>query len=111
MDGSPYEVVFFRTPSGRCPVQDWFRSLDSGAASIVSGRLNRLRRGLFGDAKNLGGGLWELRIDAGPGYRVYYGVDGRRLVVLLRAGQKRSQAADIGKARKHWLEHLGGRFQ
>lgn len=61
--------------------------------------------GNLGDHKPVGGGVWELRIDAGPGYRVYYALAGQRLVLLLTGGDKSSQRADIEKAMVYWGDH------
>ena len=58
-----------------------------------------MRRGTFGDTKSLGGGLWELRVDYGPGYRIYYTRQGDAVVVLLAGGNKSSQSRDISRAR------------
>ncbi len=69
-------------------------------------RLNRIRLGNFGDCKSVGGGVEELRIDFGPGYRVYYGREGSLAVVLLGGGSKKSQARDIVTAQRRWKEHL-----
>jgi putative addiction module killer protein len=60
----------------------------------------------LGDAKVLGGGLWELKFDVGPGYRIYYGKDGKTLVILVHAGQKKGQQADIDTAREYWADYL-----
>jgi putative addiction module killer protein len=73
---------------------------------VVRARLNRIRLGNFGDCKSVGGGVVELRIDFGPGYRVYFGRDGRLVVVLLCGGDKRTQARDILRAREYWKEYL-----
>lgn len=78
----------------------WFGSLrDKSAQARIAIRVRRIELGLPGDAKPVGGGVNELRIDHGPGYRVYYVKRGRNLVVLLGGGDKRSQAADIKAAR------------
>lgn len=69
-------------------------------------RLNRIRLGNFGDCKSVGGGVEEMRIDLGPGYRIYYGREGSLVVVLLCGGNKRTQAKDIVRAQKHWKEYL-----
>ena len=68
-------------------------------------RLERLELGNFGDCKPVGGGVQELRIDWGPGYRVYFGRDGQRVVVLVCGGDKRSQDSDIRKAVELWHEY------
>jgi putative addiction module killer protein len=91
----------------RLRFSDWLHSLrDAQAAGIVRARLNRIRLGNFGDCKSVGGGVEELRIDFGPGYRVYYGREGSFVVILLCGGDKRSRARDILTAQKHWKEYL-----
>ncbi len=72
-------------------------------------RLNRIRLGNFGDCKSVGGGVEELRIDFGPGYRVYYGREGAVVVILLCGGDKRSQAKDIFRAQEYWREYLNAK--
>ena len=72
------------------------------ASKLVS---TRIKVGNFGDHKGLGKGVSELRIDFGPGYRVYYGRDGDSLVILLAGGTKKRQARDIEKAQALWNEY------
>lgn len=72
---------------------------DSRAAEKIAQRIVRLQSGLFGDVKSVGAGVSELRIDYGPGYRVYFVQRGRVLVILLCGGDKRTQARDINKAK------------
>ena len=92
---------------GYIPFSEWLASLkDSRAVGIVRARLNRIRLGNFGDCKPVGNGVEELRIDFGPGYRVYYGREGSLVVVLLCGGDKRTQARDILAAQKRWREYL-----
>ena len=100
------EIFLYR--EGRStPFSEWLRSLKDGrAVGIVRARLNRIRLGNFGDCKSVGGGVDELRIDFGPGYRVYYGRDGSLVVVLLCGGNKRTQARDIVTAQAYWREYL-----
>jgi putative addiction module killer protein len=86
---------------------DWLASLkDARAVGIVRARLNRIRLGNFGDCKPVGGGVEELRIDFGPGYRVYYGREGSLVVILLCGGSKRTQTRDILRAHRYWKEYL-----
>ena len=88
---------------GAIPFSEWLASLkDSRAVGIVRARLNRIRLGNFGDCKSVGGGVEELRIDFGPGYRVYNGREGAWVVVLLCGGSKRSQVRDIVTAQRQW---------
>ena len=89
------------------PFSDWLAGLkDARAIGIVRARLNRIRLGNFGDCKSVGSGVEELRIDFGPGYRIYYGRQGPLVVVLLCGGDKRTQAKDILMAQKYWKEYL-----
>ncbi len=83
---------------GRFPFGEWFDGLDPVTAARVDRSIRRLEAGNFGAAKTLRGGVSELRLDFGSGYRVYYGVDGRTLVILLGGGDKRRQRADIDAA-------------
>jgi len=88
----------------------WFRQLkDRRAVARVLVRINRLIAGNAGDVKPVGAGISELRIDYGPGYRVYYLRDGERLILLLTGGDKSSQDADIRQAHQIAAEWRRGR--
>ena len=78
---------------------------DKRATARVLARLARVRQGNLGDCKSVGEGVSELRVDYGPGYRVYFGQDGHTLVVLLCGGDKRTQERDIRQARQSWREY------
>ena len=78
---------------------------DHVAYAAIQVRMDRLARGLFGDCDPVGEGVWELRIDTGPGYRVYYARSGKQIVLLLCGGDKRSQKADIKTARAYWRDY------
>ena len=93
------ELRHYLTASGKNVFETWLSSLkDEMAEARIAARLNRLAAGNFGDCKPLQEGVWELRIDWGPGYRVYYAMVGRICVLLLCGGDKRRQSADIAKA-------------
>src|SRR5262249_41506713 len=93
------EVFRYATDSGRVVISDWLANLpDARAKAKVVVRLARLAVGNFGDCKPLKSGVWELRIDWGPGYRVYYAMVGRSCVLLLCGGDKRKQSSDIERA-------------
>jgi putative addiction module killer protein len=66
--------------------------------------LLRLHNGNFGDCKPVGEGVWELRVDWGPGYRIYYAIAGQHLILLCEGGDKRTQSTDIQRATERWLE-------
>lgn len=84
---------------------DWLQRLrDSQAKVAVVRRVTRVELGNFGDHKFCRDGVWELRIDVGPGYRVYYALSGHRVVLLLCGGDKRTQDADIARAVGYWQD-------
>jgi len=98
-----YQIIDYLTPDRRDPFKDWLAGLaDRQARARVLVRIQRMAAGNFGDCKPIDGGVWELRIDHGPGYRVYYSRVGDKLVLLLIGGDKRKQQADIDTA----LEYL-----
>ena len=84
---------------------EWFRSLDAAPAARIDRYVRRMEFGNFGDSKSVGEGVRELRIDFGPGYRVYYGLDEGRIVLLLGGGTKRGQSRDIAKAISRWVTY------
>jgi putative addiction module killer protein len=90
------EVRYYLTIAGKNVFESWVSSLkDDQAEARIATRINRLMHGNFGDCKPVGEGVWELRINWGPGYRLYYAMTGRTCVLLLCGGDKRKQAADI----------------
>lgn len=94
------------TDTGRDLYQAWMDRLkDRTAKARITMRINRMAAGAFGDCKPLKDGVWELRIDHGPVYRVYYAKAGKRLVVLLLGADKRNQQADIEKAIECWQDY------
>ena len=106
MEVSEKEVESYVRPDGRCPFNEWLDSLqDQKARSRVRARIARLRLGTLGDYKSVGSGVLELRIDYGPGYRIYCGQIGTKLVILLCGGDKSSQSDDIKKAIEYWEEY------
>jgi putative addiction module killer protein len=88
--------------NGRSPFANWFDSLDAVTAARVDKYIRRLEAGNFGAAKSLHEGVFELKMDFGPGYRVYFGRDGKAIIILLGGGSKRRQSADIATAIERW---------
>ena len=106
MDAKPQDVRIYETRAGKRPFEAWLRRLrDSRARQRVRARIGRLRLGAFGDTRPVGEGVSELRIDYGPGYRVYFGRDGDEVVILLLGGDKRKQDADIETAKEYWADY------
>jgi putative addiction module killer protein len=94
-----FSVEYFADDAGVVIFDKWLDKLpDKQAIARINTRIERLKRGAFGDCKPLHEGVWELRIDYGAGYRIYYSVVGKTVVLLLCAGDKRKQNADIEKA-------------
>ena len=100
------EVRQYQTIDGRRPLDEWMDGLrDRTIRARIAARLDRLSEGLRGDWKSAGSGVFELRIDHGPGFRVYYGQDGDTLILLLCGGTKRTQTKDIEKAHAYWKDY------
>ncbi|MGC9225212.1 MAG: type II toxin-antitoxin system RelE/ParE family toxin [Terracidiphilus sp.] len=89
---------------GRTPFLRWFDAVNIGAQARVATAIERLEHGNLSAVKSVGAGVQELRIDFGPGYRIYFGRDGERLVILLAGGEKKRQQADIARAKELWAE-------
>ena len=93
------EVRHYVSPAGRDIFDEWLSRLaDARTQAKIAVRIDRLTAGNIGDCKPLRAGMWELRIDWGPGYRVYFAMTGKNSVLLLNGGDKRRQAADIERA-------------
>jgi putative addiction module killer protein len=100
-----YEIRHYLTQDAKDVYSDWLRQQrDTMARIAVDRRVMRLEQGNFGDHKFCRNGVWELRIDVGAGYRVYYATAGKRLVLLLCGGDKRTQEADISRACDYWQD-------
>lgn len=99
------ELVVYETEEGKSPFEDWFNNLDTAAALKVRTVLARIETGNMGDVKPVGQGVSERRITFGPGYRVYFGQDGQKLVILLCGGTKKRQSKDIEQAKALWDDY------
>jgi putative addiction module killer protein len=99
------DIREYNHQSGRSPYADWFNRLNAQAAAKVATALTRLGQGNFSNVKGAGSGVFECRIDFGPGYRVYFGKDGERLVILLGGGAKKGQQRDIETAINRWQDY------
>lgn len=99
------DVREYLAADGSSPYRKWFDSLNAQAAAKVAIAITRLEQGNLSNAKGVGGGLHEYCIDFGPGYRVYFGRDGDRLVILLGGGRKKRQQEDIRRAQALWVDY------
>ena len=106
METQEWEIREYLRLDGKCPFRNWLRSLkDVNARARIRVRINRIRLGNFGDCKSVGSGVSEFRIDYGPGYRVYYGRVGEKLILLLCGGSKKNQEKDIKLAKEYWFDY------
>ena len=105
-DALPRKLQAFRTQDGRVPFTEWFESLrDRNVRNRIDVRLQSVEYGNFGDVRSVGGGVQELRLHFGAGYRIYFGEVGNTVVLLLCGGDKSSQPRDIERAKTYWREY------
>ena len=99
------EIRAYATEEGKSPYRKWFRGLNAAAAIKVTTALERLDDGNFSNVKAVGSGVSEYKIDFGPGYRIYFAMDGQMLVILLCGGAKKRQKDDIEAAKAFWSDY------
>jgi putative addiction module killer protein len=100
-----YTIRNYIDSDGKDVLLEWKRKLrDSIAKMSIDRRIFRLELGNFGDHKFCRDGVWELRVDVGAGYRVYYAIEGNDIILLLCAGDKRTQDTDITRACSYWQD-------
>lgn len=104
--GVPFVIREYVNAEGTSPFRKWLTGLAVDARARIQARVLRFESGNLGDHKALGDGVWEARLDFGPGYRVYFAKTGRTLILLLVGGDKRSQSKDINKAKQYWAHYL-----
>ncbi len=99
------KVQYYITDSGKKPVKEWQDGLDIQTKSRIDAKIAGLRLGNTSNCKPVGGGVHELVIDFGPGYRIYYGIRNEKLVMLLCAGTKKNQQSTIDEAKENWANY------
>jgi len=103
---SPVKLWIYKTKEGQLPYSEWLKKFkDKKTQGIIRARLNRVRLGNFGDCEPVGEGVFELKIDYGPGFRIYIGMESNKIVILLCGGTKKSQKGDIKKAKEYWTDY------
>ena len=106
MDQKIKEIQEYLTEDGKTPFSNWLKKLkDITARARIRIRLDRLRLGNMGNCRGVGGGVLELKIDYGPGYRIYFGLDGDTIIILLIGGTKQRQSSDVKQAKEYWLDY------
>jgi putative addiction module killer protein len=111
MSPSGMDILEYQTSAGVSPFSTWFEALDAVVAAKVTVLLTRLSLGNTSSVKSIGDGLPELKLDFGPGYRVYFARDGSQLVILLGGGSKKKQQRDIDLAKASWGQGMLERLQ
>jgi putative addiction module killer protein len=99
------DVREYLTPEGDSPFGDWFDDLEAQAAAKVTIALARIGQGNLSNVKGVGHGVFEFKVNFGPGYRIYFGKDGDTLVILLAGGTKARQQRDIEHAQVRWQDY------
>ena len=99
------EIREYLDTRGRSPYAGWFDRLNARAAAKIAMALVRMEQGNLSNAKGVGAGVSEYRIDFGPGYRIYFGRDGDTLIILLGGGTKKRQQKEVETAQKLWREY------
>lgn len=106
MEAQPREIRIYQRDDGKIPFEEWLYSFrDVTARSKIKERLKRASFGNLGDYRSLGDGVFELRIDYGSGYRVYFGQIGSIIIIILCGGDKSTQDRDILKAKEYWEDY------
>ena len=99
------KLVEYQTINGKSPFEKWYNDLNAIAAAKIAVALIRMEQGNFSNAKAVGAGVQEFRINFGVGYRVYFGKDGDEIVILLAGGTKKRQQKDIENAKLYWQDY------
>ena len=100
------EIIIYEAKNGKAPFEEWLENLkDKIGRAKIRVQIDRLEQGNMGKCASVGQGVSELKINFGPGYRVYFGQDGEVLVVLLCGGDKATQRKNINKAQLYWLDY------
>jgi putative addiction module killer protein len=99
------DIRYYVASDGRQPFAEWFAAMEVIARAKLTRAIVRLEQGNFSNVKSVGEGVFEYRVDFGPGYRVYFGQDGPSLVILLTGGTKKRQQRDIGAAHAYWQDY------
>ncbi|MDP2600321.1 MAG: type II toxin-antitoxin system RelE/ParE family toxin [Deltaproteobacteria bacterium] len=108
MESWPRKVKLYRTPDGRSPFEQWFFSLRDGRTRAkIRTCLDRVEAGNLGKYRSVGMGVYELKINFGPGYRIYFGMEQDDIILLLCGGDKNKQWSDIKRAQEYLESYRG----
>lgn len=99
------KIKQYVSPDGESTFEKWFLTLNNAAAAKITTAIYKLELGNFSTVKSVGSGVYEQKVDFGPGYRVYFGNDGNEIIILLCGGTKKRQFKDVENAKKYWQEY------
>jgi putative addiction module killer protein len=99
------EIRYYVAAGDKSPFAEWFAEVDAVASAKIVRALARMEQGNLSNVKSVGSGVLEYRIDFGPGYRIYFGRDGDKIIVLLTGGSKKQQQRDIDAALAYWQDY------
>ena len=99
-----YKIKEYITSTGANPFREWLSKLDKKIKARIQSRVFNFERGNLGDYKSVGNGIFESRFTMGPGYRLYFAIEKRKIILLLLGGDKDSQPRDIKKAKSYWQD-------
>lgn len=106
------ELIIYESQSGKVPFEEWLEDLkDKKGRAKIRVQLDRLAQGNMGKCASIGKGVFELKVNFGPGYRIYFGQDGKRLIILLCGGDKSTQRKDIQKAQEYWTDYSRRKYE
>lgn len=105
MDPIVRKAKNYRNAANKSPFREWIKRIDGATRNRINSRIRRIEAfGSYGDCEPVGAGVYELKLDTGPGYRVYFGIDGDE-IILLGGGTKDTQDSDIRKAKYCWEDY------
>lgn len=108
MQSHSRKLKIYQTSDGKAPFEKWFNSIkDQKTRAKIKTRLDRAEEGNLGEYRSVGQGVFELKINFGPGYRIYYGLEGDEIVIILCGGDKSTQQNDVLKAQQYWADYKG----
>lgn len=106
------KIKLYVQADGKIPYEKWFKKLkDRNAKAKIAARLDRVLLGNLGEWNTIGEGMYEMKINYGPGYRVYFGREGNELILLLCGGDKSTQQRDINKAKEYWNDYKRRQYE
>ena len=100
-----YEILEYASEPGKNLFRGWFYGLEPRAAAKVTTAIARLENGNTSNVESVGGGVYEYKINYGPGYRIYFAYDGKTIIILLAGGTKKKQSRDIQIAKARWTDY------